>query len=165
MPTGALALNRLGVRSKLAGTSFLLAESLPSIDSADGAVPSLFADVAGTTDSSDFSRAFMSAVPSVTFADRSNGEVHRSSLPMETKEISRFSRLECPRMHRFVDSAVSVRTLPKRCARCCLLPVRTGSAHERGALFNHLGRELSSWPAFPFARTLKAIPLPESPLR
>ena len=72
----------------------------------------LFADVAGTTDSSDFSRAFMSAVPSVTFADRSKGEAHQTSLPMETKEISRFSRLECPRMHRFSDSAVFAYTLP-----------------------------------------------------
>jgi len=32
-----------------------------------------FAGVAGTADSSDFLRAFMSALPSVTFSDRSAG--------------------------------------------------------------------------------------------
>ena len=31
---------------------------------------------------------------------------------MEDNSISRFSRLECPRMHRVYDSAVSERTLP-----------------------------------------------------
>ena len=56
--------------------------------------------------------AFMSAFPSVTFADRSVGEIHRFSLPVETNRTSRFSRLECPRMHRVSDSAVSVVALP-----------------------------------------------------
>lgn len=96
--------------------------ALSSVDYADGSVtdrsmnelsaPSLFADVAGTTDSSEFSFAFMSAVPSETFADRSIDKHHRCSWPMETKETSRFSRLESPRMHRFSDSAVFVDALP-----------------------------------------------------
>ncbi len=51
--------------------AFLLAESLSSVDSADASAASLFADVAGTTNSSDFLLASMSAVPPVTFADRS----------------------------------------------------------------------------------------------
>ena len=54
----------------------------------------------------------MSAFPSETFADRSAGEIHRFSLPVETSRTSRFSSLEYPRMHRFSDSAVFVRTLP-----------------------------------------------------
>jgi hypothetical protein len=58
----------------------------------------------------------MSAFPSETFADRSTGEHHRCSLPMETKETSRFSRLECPRMHRFPDSAMSIDASPMTAA-------------------------------------------------
>jgi site-specific DNA recombinase len=48
-------------------------ESLSSIDSADASVASLFADVAGTTDSCDFLGAFMSAVPPVVLSGRSAG--------------------------------------------------------------------------------------------
>ena len=62
---------RLGVRGAAGCKAFLLAESLSSIDSADASAASLFVDVAGTTDSSDFLWAFMSAVPPVTFSDRS----------------------------------------------------------------------------------------------
>ena len=100
-----LRLIRPGVRGKSVGKAFLLAELLSSINSADGSVvdcsidelsaPSLFADVAVTTDSSEFSLAFVSAFAAETFADRSTGENHRFSLPLETKETSRFSRLEC----------------------------------------------------------------------
>ena len=72
----------------------------------------MLADFAGTMDSSEFSWAFMPAFSSVTFADRSSGEQHRRSLPLETKETSRFSRLECPHMHRFSDSAVFVAASP-----------------------------------------------------
>ena len=100
------------VRSKSACTSFLLAESLPSIGSVAGSAPPQFADFAGTMDSSEFSWAFMPAFPSETFADRPRAEHHRCSLPLETKETSRFSRLECPHMHRFSDSAVFVPALP-----------------------------------------------------
>jgi hypothetical protein len=63
-------------------------------------------------DSSEFSLAFMSAFPSETFADRSSGENHRFALPLNTRETSRFLRLECPRMHRFSDSAVFVAASP-----------------------------------------------------
>ena len=66
-----LRLVRLGVRGKTVCLAFLLAESLSSADSADASAASLFAGVAGTTDSSDFLLAFISAVPSVTFSDRS----------------------------------------------------------------------------------------------
>jgi hypothetical protein len=59
------------VRGEAGCRAFLLAESLSSIDSADASAASLFADVAGTTDSSEFLLAFMSAVPPVTFSDRS----------------------------------------------------------------------------------------------
>ena len=107
-----LRLIRLCVRGKSVCTSFLLAESLSSTGSADGAAPLLFARFAGTMDSSEFRLVFMSAFPSETFADRSAGEIHRFSLPVETNRTSRFSRLESPRMHRFSDSAVFVRTLP-----------------------------------------------------
>ena len=109
--------------------------------------------------------AFMSDFPPEAFSDRSVLWCDCHPLKTETNRTSRFSRLECPRMHRFVDSAVSVRTLPQRCARCCLLPDRTGSAHERGALFMFFGRELSGWPALPFARTLKTVSVCKPPLR
>ncbi len=80
---------------------------LSSTDSAT-AVAALFTRVDGTTKSSDFPSAFMSEVPSQRFADRSTprrGDV-------ETKGLSRFSRLECQHMHRFSDSAVSVDSSP-----------------------------------------------------
>jgi hypothetical protein len=72
----------------------------------------LFAGVAGTLDSSEFSLAFMSVFPSATFADRPNSEYHRRSLPLKTREIPRFSRLEWPRLHAFSDYAVFACTSP-----------------------------------------------------
>ena len=57
--------------ARRACSAFLSAESLPSADSADASAAPLFADFAGTTDSSDFLPAFMSALPPVAFADRS----------------------------------------------------------------------------------------------
>ena len=62
---------RLNVRGKAAWLVFLFAEFLSSINSVDASVAPLFADVVGTPNSSDFLLAFMSAVPSVTFSDRS----------------------------------------------------------------------------------------------
>ena len=105
---------------------------LSSIDSVEASVASLFVDVAGTTDSSKFLSAFMSDFPPEVFSDRSVVWCDCHPIKTETNRTSRFSRLEFPRMPRFADSAVSVRTLPERCARCRLLPVRTGSARERG---------------------------------
>ena len=64
---------RLGVRDKAACAAFLLAESLSSTDSAGVSATPLFAGVADTKNSSDFLLAFMSALPSVTFSDRSAG--------------------------------------------------------------------------------------------
>jgi len=63
---------------------------LSSTDSAT-AVAALFTRVDGTTKSSDFPSAFMSEVPSQRFADRSTPQ--RGDV--ETKGLSRFSRLEC----------------------------------------------------------------------
>ena len=112
-------------------TYLLFGDLLPSMDSATG-VPALFAHFVGTTKSSEFLLAFMSDFPLEAFSDRSVLGCNCHPGKTETNRTSRFSRLEFPRMHRFVDSAVSVRTLPRRFARCCLLPVRTGSAHESG---------------------------------
>ena len=67
---------RLGVRRKTACSAFLLAGSLSSDGSAGAPAAPLFAVVAGTMDPSDFLLAFMSALPSETFSDRSAG--HRA---------------------------------------------------------------------------------------
>ena len=45
---------RLGVRRKAFWSAFLLVGPLPSVDSADASAASLFTDVAGTMDPSDF---------------------------------------------------------------------------------------------------------------
>lgn len=63
---------RLGVRGKAACVAFLLVKSLSSVGSADASAASLFADVAGTIDLSEFLLAFMSAVPPEVFDDRSD---------------------------------------------------------------------------------------------
>jgi len=52
-----------GVRARLKDKVFLTAEDLPSIDSADASVASLFADVVGTRLPPDFLSEFMSALP------------------------------------------------------------------------------------------------------
>ena len=65
---------RRSVRCETACSAFLLAESLSSTDSAGASAAPLFVGVAGTTDSSDFLLAFMSALPSETFSDRSTGQ-------------------------------------------------------------------------------------------
>jgi len=96
---------RHGVRCEASGTTFLSAGSLPSSDSAGATATPLFAVVVSNTDPSDFPSAYMPAVPSVTFADRSE------SGDSETDGISRFSRLECCGMLRFSDSAASVGVL------------------------------------------------------
>jgi hypothetical protein len=95
-----LRLIRPGVRGKAVCSAFLLAESLSSADSADASAASLFAGFAGTMDSSDFRLAFISALPSGMFSDR-------SATLAETNRISRFSRLEFSHMHRVFDSAAS----------------------------------------------------------
>lgn len=59
------------VRHRASCWAFLSVEPLPSIDSVDASAASLFADVAGTTSSSDFLLAFMLASPPGVFADRS----------------------------------------------------------------------------------------------
>ena len=85
--------------------TFPLGDPLSSTDSAAG-VPVLFARFAGTMGPCDFPPACMSALPSETFADRSESD------DSETDEISRFSRLECCRMLRFSDSAASAGVSP-----------------------------------------------------
>ena len=85
---------------------------LSSIDSAEASVASLFADVAGTMDSSEFLSAFMSDFPPEAFSDRSDVGCNCHLMTTETNRTSRFSRSECPRMHRVVDSAVSVVAFP-----------------------------------------------------
>ncbi|RLT20430.1 MAG: hypothetical protein DWI29_03870 [Planctomycetota bacterium] len=91
-------------------TYLLFGDLLPSMDSATG-VPALFAHFVGTTKSSEFLSAFMSDLPPEVFSDRSVVWWDCHPFKTETNRTSRFSRLECPRMHRFVDSAVFVRTL------------------------------------------------------
>ena len=92
-------------------TYLLFGDLLPSMDSATG-VPALFAHFVGTTKSSEFLSAFMSDLPPEVFSDRSVVECDCHPLKTETNRTSRFSRLECPRMHRFVDSAVSAPISP-----------------------------------------------------
>ncbi len=130
---------RLCVRRKAFCSAFLLAESLSSADSADASAASLFAGFAGTTDPSDFLLAFMSALPSVTFADRS---VVCRIVGAETNRISRFSRLEFPR-HAQVLRLRRVAPAARHSAHdaCCLPHVSTRSARET------VISELNSWPA------------------
>ena len=92
-------------------TYLLFGDLLPSMDSATG-VPALFAHFVGTTKSSEFLSAFMSDLPPEVFSDRSVLWCDYHPLKTETNRTSRFSRLECLRMHRVFDSAVFVRTLP-----------------------------------------------------
>jgi hypothetical protein len=92
---------RLGVRRQSGCPAFLSAGSLPSLDSADASAAPLFAEFAGTTDPSDFPAACTSALPSETFADRSQSKVN-----WEAEGISRFSRLKFPDLLRVFDSAV-----------------------------------------------------------
>ena len=95
---------------------FPCGDLLPSTDSAT-AVAALFTCVDSTTKSSDFPKAFMPTLPSVRFAGRSGSDPPSGFAP-EADGISRpvswrtQARLECPRMHRFYDSAVPVDALP-----------------------------------------------------
>ena len=97
-------LTRLCVRREADCPVFPLAESLPSTDSADGSVPSLFAGFVGSMDSSDSPRTCASAVPPEALSDRSQ---RSKNVPWEDCGVSRFSRLEFPDLLRFYDSAVS----------------------------------------------------------
>ena len=92
-------------------TWLLFGDLLPFMDSAAG-VPVLFAHFVGTTKSSEFLLAFMSDFPPEAFSDRSVLWCDCHPLKTETNRTSRFSRLEFPRMHRFVDSAVSAPISP-----------------------------------------------------
>ena len=92
-------------------TDLLFGDLLPSMDSATG-VPVLLAHFVGTTKSSEFLLAFMSDLPPEALSDRSVLGCDCHSVKTETNRTSRFSRLECLRMHRVFDSAVFVRTLP-----------------------------------------------------
>ena len=92
-------------------TYLLFGDLLPSVDSATG-VPALFAHFVGTTKSSEFLSAFMSDFPPEAFSDRPVVWCDCHPVKTETNRTSRFSRLEFPRMHRFVDSAVSASISP-----------------------------------------------------
>ena len=147
-------------------STFLLVESLSSLDSAKASVALLFAEVAGTTDSSGFLLVFMPDFPSETFSDRSAGWCHCHQFPTETNRASRFSRLKYPRMPRFADSAVSVEALPIAAATMWPSPCqdKIGTRKWCRVQLTKTG-ELNGWPTLPFARTLKTVPLPELPLR
>jgi len=96
----------------------------------------LFACFVGTTSSSDFPAAYMSAVPPWAFADRSD------SLESETAGISRFSRLEFSDMHRFSDSAVPLGHSPwNAIARVAFPQTLQGRRTKR------MISELNGWPA------------------
>jgi hypothetical protein len=56
--------------------------------------------------------AFMSDFPPEVFSDRSGVGCDCHPVTSEANRTSRFSRLEFPRMHRFVDSAVSAPISP-----------------------------------------------------
>lgn len=85
---------------------FLAAEGLPWSDSADASAASLFAGFVGTMPSSDFSPAFIPALPPVEFSDRCRSEPF-VGFARQAGEISRFSHLECLRHARVYDSAAS----------------------------------------------------------
>ena len=104
--------------------------------------PILFGTFFGTLTMSDFSFAYMPGVWPQTFPDRSDSML----LLTDTNEISRFSSIECPRMHRFLDSAGSVGGKLIYAEHHIALPF--------GPVGRHPGRvisELNSWPTLPLS--------------
>ena len=85
------------------------------------AYPMLFGAFFGTMTMSDFSTATMSGLRPRALPDRSAW----LKLPADTAEISRFSSIERPRMHRFLDSVGSVDDSLIYAAAPCCLPLRT----------------------------------------
>ena len=76
---------------------------------------------------SDFSLAFTSGLWPQAFPDRS------ACYLTEAMEISRFSSIECPRMHRVSDSAgPGEDSLANVLLQCCLPPRTTWSASRMG---------------------------------
>ena len=128
---------------------------LPSTDSV-AAVAVLFARVVSNMKSSDFPSAFISALPSERFAERPR----TPSGSRGAEGISRFSRFGFPRMHRFVDSAVSATILPTSDRGDVAFPLSGQGRHTEVMI-----SELSSWPTLPPARTLRTTLLPSSHLR
>jgi hypothetical protein len=116
--------------------TFPLVDPLPSTDSATAIGPALFARFVGTTRSSDSSDTCMSAVrlglrrPS------------RDPVAAGVSEVSRFSRMEFPRMLRVSDSAAL--SDDSRCTPSHILPspspYRIGTPDE-------VISELNGWPA------------------
>ncbi len=129
---------------------------LSSTDSVT-AVAALFARFVGTTKSSDFPPAFMSAVPSERFSDRPRDRPeanprNRWDLPVLAFGMSTHAqglRLRRVRSHLACSGALDVAfslTLQDR---------------HTGVVMS----ELNGWPALPFARTLKTDRSPDPPLR
>lgn len=126
----------LNVTVAVSFSGFPLVIGLPSSASAI-AYPILFGAFFGTITMSDFSLACMSGLWPRAFPDRS-----ARLLPLtDTNEISRFSNIERPRMHRFLDSAGPVGDSLGNAEHRIALPF--------GPVGRHPGRvisELNSWP-------------------
>ena len=91
--------------------------------------PALFGSFSGTMLVSDFSVAYVLGLWPQAFPNRP-GVLF--CLP-KTSEISRFSSIERPRMHRFLDSAGSMHDSLVNVVTSCCLPLRTtGSAPRKG---------------------------------
>ena len=119
-------------------SEFPLVIVLPSGASAT-AYPILFGALFGTITMSDFSLVYMSGVRPQTFPNRSTG-----LLPLtDTNEISRFSNIERPRMHRFLDSAGSVGGSLYNAVHRVALPFGPIGRHPKRVI-----SELNSWPTF-----------------
>ncbi len=116
----------LRVQVAVSFSEFPLVIGLPSSASAI-AYPILFGAFFGTITMSDFSLAYMSGLWPRAFPDRSA----RLLLLTDTNEISRFSNIERPRMHRFLDSAGSVRDSLINAARPFCLSLRTNRLAPR----------------------------------
>ena len=88
---------------------FPLVDPLPSTDSAAAVRPALFARFAGTMGPSDSLKTCMSDVRRQTFSDRPPlPTTLRVVRGVGVSRVSRFSRMEFPRMLRVSDSAASV---------------------------------------------------------
>ena len=114
-------------RSQSVFTEFPSVTGLPSRASAVESDSTLFGSFFGSTPMSDFSIAYTSGLWPQAFPDRSG-----KNQP-EAMEFSRFSSIECPRMHRVSDSAGPVEgSLSNVLLQCCLPPRTTRSASRMG---------------------------------
>ena len=110
---------------------------LPSTDSAVAGWPTLFARFVGTTRSSDSSKTFTPDVRLCAFSGRPSSVTREGVF-----EVSRFSRMEFPRMLRVSDSAASPDD--SRLTPSFMLP--SPSPYKVGTPIKVIS-ELNGWPA------------------